>query len=163
MAMPAEPDMGLLEAHYCFTAYKLNRSFARFYQAVFGDTGLTYPKYVILNVLAENGPLAISQLSERAGVESNTLSPLLKRMAEVGVVERARDPKDERRVVVTLTDMGRTALTAARVAVAAGFADLGLDPDEVRRSITYMGHAQAKLDAAKPARLTMAALTGQSD
>lgn len=155
--------MGPLEAHYCFTAYRLNRSFARFYQAVFADTGLTYPKYVILNVLAEDGALSISQLSERAGVENNTLSPLLKRMASFGVIARERDPEDERRVVITLTDMGKTALAAARTAVADGFAALGLDAEEVKRSITYMGHAQAKLDAAVPRKLTMAALTGQSD
>lgn len=155
--------MGPLEAHYCFTAYKLNRSFARFYQTVFADTGLTYPKYVILNVLAEDGALAISQLSERAGVENNTLSPLLKRMADFGVIARERDPEDERRVVITLTPMGRSALKAARAAVANGFAELGLDPEEVKRSIVYMGHAQAKLEKASPRKLTMAALLGQSD
>ncbi len=161
--MSDDHDLGPLEAHYCFTAYKLNRAFARFYQTVFGDTGLTYPKYVILNVLSESGPLSISQLSERAGVENNTLSPLLKRMASFGVLARERDPDDERRVVITLTEMGRTALDAARTAVASGFAELGLDPEEVKRSITYMGHAQAKLEKAKPAKLTMAALMGKTD
>jgi len=159
MVMSDNAPNETLEAKLCFNAYRLNRSFARFYQTIFADSGLTYPKYVILTVLAENGALSITELSERAGVETNTLSPLLKRMASFGVITRERDPKDERRMVLTLTGKGAKALEIAKEAVDRGFDQLGLDPSEVRKLIALMAKVQDRLGEADPASLDTAALS----
>lgn len=110
-----------------------------------------------------DGALAISQLSGRAGVGNNTLSPLLKRMASFEIISRERDAEDERRVVIALTEQGRTALTAARAVVGQGFAELDLAPGDVRRATGFMDEVQAKLEQANPPKLTMAALLGETD
>lgn len=150
MDMPKTDEHIQLDARPCFGTYRLNRAFARFYQSLFGDTGLTYPKFVILSVLAEFGPQSITELSDRAGVETNTLSPLLKRMAEFGVINRQRDEKDERRMVVSLTDLGGVLLEAATAAVNEGFRQLNLDPDEVASALTFISSVEERLDATAP-------------
>lgn len=148
--MAKDKELPRLESRMCFNAYKLNRAFARFYQSVFGETGLTYPKYVILSVLSDHGAQSVSELSERAGVETNTLSPLLKRMADYGVISRSRDPHDERRVVLRLTEMGVDALALASEAIAREFECLGFDPDKVLATIDFMTDMQDKLAASEP-------------
>ncbi len=149
-----------LEARLCFGTYRLNRAFARFYQTLFGDTGLTYPKFVILSALTEFGPQSITELSDRAGVETNTLSPLLKRMADFGVITRKRDATDERRVVLDMTDLGHSALDAATKKIDAGFVQLGLDPKDVEKTIAFMQVVEARLGKTSPDPLTLADITG---
>lgn len=156
-------DIGPIEGKLCFAAYKVNRAFSRYYQTLFAETGLTYPKYIILSVLSENGPLTVTQLSERAGVEANTLSPLLKRMAEFGVVARDRDAKDERRVLIALTEMGRKVLAAAQTVVEDGFVQLGLDPGDVAKALAFAEVTQRALGAADPPKLTMEAIQSEKD
>ncbi len=153
-AMSKTKDRIKLNARLCFGTYRLNRAFARFYQAVFGETGLTYPKFVILSALAEFGPLSVTELSEKAGVETNTLSPLVKRMSGFGIISRERDEKDERRVVLALTEKGRVALNLATDAVNAGFEKLELDVGEVQAAIDYMTHVEDRLANANPEPLT---------
>lgn len=148
--MPKTDTHIQLDDRLCFGTYRLNRAFARFYHSLIGDTGLTYPKFVILSVLAEFGPQSITELSDRAGVETNTLSPLLKRMAEFGVINRQRDEKDERRMVVSLTDLGGVLLEAATAAVNEGFRQLNLDPDEVASALKFISSVEERLDATTP-------------
>lgn len=144
----------------CFNVYATNRAFGRFYQAILSDSGLTYPKMVILNTLKEAGPLNISDLSSRAGVEPNTLSPLLKNMAAFGVVTRERLPEDERRVVITLTDKGLTLLNRADALVQEGFAQLGLDYEDSVKAVEFLDDLRRRLDQSDPPKLRAEDLTG---
>lgn len=162
MTMSENATEPTLEARMCFNAYRLNRSFARFYQSVFGDSGLTYPKYIVLTVLAENGPQSITELSEKAGVETNTLSPLLKRMANYGVINRERDPDDERRMVLTLTEFGQSALEIATEASQRGFERLGLEPEDVATFNALISKVQDRLAEVEPAPLDVTELTKDS-
>ena len=141
-----------LEQLLCFNVYSLNRALNRFYQAAFGETGMTYPKFVVLSALDEAGPLTVSELSARASMEPSTLSPLLKRMAEYGVLTRIRAPEDERRVVVQLTDMGREAVTLVREAVLEGLKGVDLDPSQTGQIVKELGAARARIESTKPAR-----------
>ena len=143
----------------CFNAYSLHRAFGRYYQAAFGETGLTYPKFVILMVLDASGPLTVSEVSARAGVEPNTLSPLLKKMASFDLITRTRAQDDERRVVLEIADKGRTVLERARGVVLQGFAALGLDPIAVEQAVTFMQEAREAVEAADPPRLNLDDLT----
>ncbi|MBO0843201.1 MAG: MarR family transcriptional regulator, partial [Nocardioides sp.] len=71
-------------------------------------TGLTYPQYLVMLVLWEaDEPLSVTALGGRLRLDSGTLTPLLKRLEAAGLVERERDPDDERRVLVGLTAEGR--------------------------------------------------------
>jgi DNA-binding MarR family transcriptional regulator len=142
----------------CFNVYALNRSFGRYYQAAFSETGLTYPKFVILMSLERDGRLSVSDLSARAGVEPNTLSPLLKKMASFDIISRNRCEGDERRVEIAITPLGQQILTRARDVIGQGFAELGLDPAEVDRTVKFLEAARAKVEGANPPKLDLTGL-----
>lgn len=140
----------------CFNVYATHRAFGRFYQAAIGDSGLTYAKFVILNALKDVGPLTISDLSVRAGVEPNTLSPLLKKLAAFEVITRIRDEKDERRVMINLAPKGRELLEQADAVVQEGFAQLGLDYAQCVQSIKFLEEVRQKLDDSNPPKFSVA-------
>lgn len=91
----------------CFNVYATSLAFTRFYKPLLEPLGLTYPQYLVVLSLHARGEQTVSQLSGDLGLESNTLSPLLKRMAAAGQVVRTRSLEDERVVRVALTDTGR--------------------------------------------------------
>lgn len=91
----------------CFAIYSANGAFNRAYKPILDGLGLTYPQYVVMVALWEKDDVTVGSLGERVFLESNTLTPLLKRLEAAGLLERARDPKDERQVRIRLTDAGR--------------------------------------------------------
>ena len=91
----------------CFAVYSTNMAFNRAYKPLFDELGLTYPQYATLVALNEGDRQTVSQLGERLNLESSTLTPLLKRLEATGYVTRQRDAKDERQVLVSLTQSGR--------------------------------------------------------
>lgn len=143
----------------CFNIYSLNRSFGRFYQAAFSETGLTYPKFVLLMALEADGPLSMSELSTRASVEPNTLSPIVKKMAEFGAITRERTPEDERRVELAITPKGREMLSRAREVIAEGFEELGIDADQMLKTMRFLETTRGKVDKAHPPKLNFDGLT----
>ncbi|MEL7255573.1 MAG: MarR family transcriptional regulator [Pseudomonadota bacterium] len=143
----------------CFNIHALHRSFGRYYQAAFSETGLTYPKFVILMALDSAGPMSVSDLSGHAGVEANTLSPLLKKMATFGAITRARAEADERRVEVAITPMGQEILTRARAVIAEGFAELQIDPDRMADVLSFLSEVRGKVQKADPPKLSFDGLT----
>lgn len=150
--MSDQSDPNALEHLLCFNVYSLNRALSRFYQAAFGETGMTYPKFVVLAALEEEGPLTVSELSTYASMEPSTLSPLLKRMAEYGVLTRVRSTEDERRVVIELTDMGRKSVVLVREAVLEVLKGLDLDPSQTGRIVETLSAARTRIEGAEPAR-----------
>ncbi|MAQ86402.1 MAG: MarR family transcriptional regulator [Maritimibacter sp.] len=110
-------DLLKLDLQVCFPLYAASNLVTRTYRGVLEPLGLTYPQYLVLLVLWEaDSPQSVGSLGERLHLDSGTLTPLLKRMEQAGLVRRSRDPKDERRVLVALTDAGRALKAdAARV------------------------------------------------
>lgn len=149
--MNDQPDPTSLEQLLCFNVYSLNLALSRFYKAAFGNTGMSYPKFVVLSALEEVGALTVSDLSKYAGMESSTLSPLLKRMAEYGVLTRVRSVEDERRVMIELTDMGREAVALVREVVLEGLKGLDLDPSQTGQIVKALGAARARIEGVEPA------------
>ncbi len=147
------PNDPRLDTLLCFSAYALNRAFGRFYQAAFSETGMTYPKFVILMALDEAGPMTVSELSSKAGVEPNTLSPLLKKMAGFGILTRTRAEQDERRVLIEITEFGTQVLTRARRVVAEGYEALDLDDANPNEPLSYMEKVRCALELAQPPKL----------
>lgn len=97
-----------LDLQLCFPLYAASRAMTRAYGPLLAQAGLTYPQYLVLLVLWESpDPVSVGALGERLDLDSGTLTPLLKRLEQAGHVERRRDPADERRVLVRLTDRGR--------------------------------------------------------
>jgi DNA-binding MarR family transcriptional regulator len=96
-----------LDRHLCFALYSASRAVTAAYRPILTEMNLTYPQYLVLLVLWEQGRITVGQLGERLQLDSGTLSPLLKRLQANGFVRRERSSVDERLVEVTLTDAGR--------------------------------------------------------
>lgn len=91
----------------CFALYSATHAMQSAYKPLLEALGLTYPQYLVLVALWDKDAQTVGQLAQALQLESNTLTPLLKRMQAQGLVHRARDPEDERQVRVSLTDPGR--------------------------------------------------------
>jgi DNA-binding MarR family transcriptional regulator len=96
-----------LDDHLCFALYAASRAVAAAYRPLLTEFGLTYPQYLVLIVLRDEGAISVSRLGERLQLDSGTLSPLLKRMESNGLLLRQRSELDERSVHVELTEAGR--------------------------------------------------------
>ncbi|WP_242150271.1 MarR family winged helix-turn-helix transcriptional regulator [Sphingomonas sp. BAUL-RG-20F-R05-02] len=96
-----------LDQLLCFSLYGANMAINRVYKPLLDGLGLTYPQYLVLNVLWEHGTETVGGIAERLALESSTITPLVKRLEQAGLVERRRNPADERQVVVSPTDAGR--------------------------------------------------------
>jgi DNA-binding MarR family transcriptional regulator len=96
----------VLDAQLCFPLYAASRLLTRQYQPLLERFGLTYPQYVVLMVLWEQAPRTVGEIGERALLNSNTLTPLLKRLEAQGLIRRQRAVSDERVVEVHLTERG---------------------------------------------------------
>lgn len=102
-----------LHDHICRTVYWLNLTIQRIHKAMLDDLGITYPQYLVLNLLWEQAGQTVSELARKLELEPSTLTPLLKRLEAGGLVRRERDRKDERKVLITLSDKGRSLRGAA--------------------------------------------------
>lgn len=91
----------------CFAVYSTNLAFGRVYRPILEELQLTYTQYVTIIALWEDDDQTVSHLGEKLFLESNTLTPILKKLEGMGYVERMRDPADERQVRVKLTKNGR--------------------------------------------------------
>jgi DNA-binding MarR family transcriptional regulator len=94
----------------CFAVYSANLAFGRAYKPLLDAVGLTYTQYIAMVALAEADDLTVSALGEKLFLESNTLTPILKKLEQSGYISRVRDPADERQVRVNLTPAGRRLL-----------------------------------------------------
>ena len=93
----------LLEEQLCFSTYTLSKQFTKLYRPVLEPYSLTYTQYVALLVLWEESDLSVQSLGTRLGLDSGTLTPMLKRMESNGFITRNRHPEDERKVIIATT------------------------------------------------------------
>ncbi|WP_367322714.1 MarR family winged helix-turn-helix transcriptional regulator [Streptomyces sp. HUAS ZL42] len=115
-----------LDRQICFSLHAASRAFNGVYRVILKDLGLTYPQYLVMMVLWEQGTLPVKKLGEHLRLDSGTLSPLLKRLEAAGLVRRERSARDERSVEVQLTEEGEALREKAlevprRIVTATGF------------------------------------------
>ena len=106
-----------LEDFLCFSLYGAGLAMTRVYKPLLEPYGLTYPQYLVLTALNENDGVRVGELGERLQLETNTLTPLVKRLEAAGLVSRQRDKADERVVRVALTAQGRDVIEAAHACI----------------------------------------------
>ncbi|PZM15473.1 MarR family winged helix-turn-helix transcriptional regulator [Rhizobium tubonense] len=99
-----------LDNQLCFSLYAASMAINRTYKPMLDAMGITYPQYLVLNVLGEQDGVTIGAIADRLALESSTVTPPVKRLEQAGFVERRRSKVDERQVHVWLTDVGRTLL-----------------------------------------------------
>jgi len=108
---PAVPVSGNdplpLDQYLCFALYSANHAMHGVYKALLKDAGLTYPQFLAMTVLWENNNVPVGTITSKLQLDTNTLTPLLKRLEAMGLVTRTRNPKDERQVILKLTRKGR--------------------------------------------------------
>lgn len=119
------------EEMLCFDAYALSQAFGRFYKPLLMPLDLTYPQYLVMSVLWDEAPTSVGRIGKRLGLETSTLTPLIKRLESAGLVTRMRDETDERRVLVTPTAKGRSLSQEAGQIPDCVMRASGLSPDEV--------------------------------
>jgi DNA-binding MarR family transcriptional regulator len=91
----------------CFAVYSAGHAFNRVYQPLLRELGLTYPQFIALILLWEQDGQTVGELGRRLFLQSNTLTPMLKRLEALGYIRRSRDFADERQVRISLTEAGR--------------------------------------------------------
>ncbi len=93
-----------LENQLCFPIYATSRLIIREYQPFLDSLGITYPQYLVLMVLWENDNLTVNTIASKLILNTNTITPLLKRMEHQELITRKRSETDERKVIVQLTE-----------------------------------------------------------
>ena len=132
----------------CFAVYSANNAFNRFYKPVMAELGLTYPQFLVMIALWEADGVRVSHLGERLGLESNTLTPVLKRLEGMGLLERRRDKTDERQVLLFLTPQGRKLEERASGLPACVLEATGLDPVELAGLREDINRIRTRLETA---------------
>jgi MarR family transcriptional regulator, organic hydroperoxide resistance regulator len=97
-----------LENQICFPFYAISRLITRAYQPYLDKLGITYPQYLVLMVLWEKDDVSVQYITDKLILNTNTVTPLLKRMEGMGMILRQRAKDDERKVIIRLTEMGNS-------------------------------------------------------
>lgn len=97
-----------LENQICFPLYAASRLVIRAYQTDLDKLGITYPQYLVLMLLWEHGEMTVNGIAEKLILNTNTVTPLLKRMEVDGVVIRRQSESDQRKVMVQLSEKGKS-------------------------------------------------------
>jgi MarR family transcriptional regulator, organic hydroperoxide resistance regulator len=147
--MPKAPALNLDEFP-CFEVYSANHAFNRVYQPLLDKLHLTYPQYLVMVLLWECDGQTVGELGARLSLESNTLTPLLKRLEILGYLKRRRDSADERQVRLQLTESGRTLRAKAVQIPGCILAAAGLDARTAKRLITAIATLRRALENYKP-------------
>ncbi|MGI8760270.1 MAG: MarR family winged helix-turn-helix transcriptional regulator [Jatrophihabitantaceae bacterium] len=127
--MPRTTGRLALDDQLCFALYAASRAMTARYRPHLDAIGLTYPQYLVMVVVWDQGATTVGMLGERLRLDSGTLSPLLKRLEASGLITRARRPDDERSVEIRPTAKGRRLhQRAARI------------PSEIRASLAGLDH-----------------------
>ncbi|MEA5257313.1 MarR family transcriptional regulator [Arcicella aquatica] len=100
-------DILKLENQVCFPVYALSRHITSLYRPHLEKMGLTYPQYLVMLVLWEHHQVTVKELGKKLWLDSGTLTPLLKRLIENGLVTKNRSGVDERLVDITITEKGK--------------------------------------------------------
>lgn len=120
-----------LDDQLCYAVYSAGLAIQRIYKPLLDELALTYPQYLVLNVLWREDGQTVGGIAEQLALESSTLTPLLKRLEAAKVIRRSRNPDNERQVLVTLTDEGHALRSRAGCLGVSLLAASGQGPGEL--------------------------------
>lgn len=122
-----------LDHQLCFPLYAASRAVIRRYHPYLSALELTYTQYIAMMALWESSPQSIKELGERLYLDTGTLTPLLKAMEKKGLIRRSRSEKDERSVLVSLTESGAALREKALAVPAQMGACIRLEPERAQQ------------------------------
>jgi len=137
-----------LDHQLCFSLARASRAVVRSYGPHLAELGLTYPQYLVMLVLWETGdPTGVGAIGDRLHLDTSTLTPLLKRLEQAGLVERTRDPADERRVTISLTTRGADLRDRAASIPGAVFGGYGMTLEDGARLKGQLDDLAARVES----------------
>lgn len=131
--MPKTDKHLALDDQLCFSLYSASMAVGRTYKPRLDALGITYPQYLVLHTLWERDRLNVGEVADRLALEPSTVTPLVKRLVAAGLITRERDPDDDRRVVVSLTEAGRAMRERSACLAEALVAASGMSLERLRR------------------------------
>ncbi|SDR83892.1 DNA-binding transcriptional regulator, MarR family [Friedmanniella luteola] len=145
---PAATAVGIsLDQQLCLALYTASRAMTARYRVALSRVGLTYPQYLVMLLLWEEGSCSVGGIGHRLSLDSSTLSPLLKRLQAMGLVTRTRAATDERLMIIGVTPRGAELESeAAQVAAEMGAAT-GQTPEEYHELTEQLRALTVRLEA----------------
>ena len=122
----------------CFPLYAASRKVVSLYTPHLKPLGLTYTQYIVFLVLWEKDGITVGEICDRLMLDNGTLSPLLKKMQEAGLIEKKRSAEDDRVVIITLTDEGRALQDKAKDVPLKVAGCIDLQPEKVQTLYTLL-------------------------
>lgn len=119
-----------LDNQLCFALYACAKEVTRIYKPVLDKFGITYTQYITLLVLWEQDNITVKELGKKLHLDSGTLTPLLKKLENMGIVQRIRDTQDERNVYIRLTEKGASMKDEALEIPTKVFCSTGISMEE---------------------------------
>ncbi len=138
-----------VDQHLCFALYSANLAMHKVYRQLLAELEITYPQYLVMLVLWNQDDVTVSEIGEQLFLDSATLTPLLKRLEAAGLLRRQRSRRDERQVVVTLTDEGRALRERAQSIPEAVRCATACDDDALIALKNQLDDLRANLNRAK--------------
>lgn len=152
-----------LDRMICFALYSAGQAMQQTYKPLLDPLGLTYPQFLLLNVLWQGDGRTVGDLCAAMGLETNTVTPMVKRLETAGLVGRTRDTQDERRVHVGLTDRGRALRDRAADVAGCVATATGLPAADLARLTAQVQGLTAQLRSSlEQAQRAASATTGSS-
>ncbi len=139
--------VSLLDEQLCFALYSSSQAIIKKYQPYLKQMNLTYPQYLVYLALEPKTTTTVKALGADLGLDSGTLSPLLKRMQANGYVSRNRAVEDERKVMINLTSEGRALSEEIATMQQAVACSTGLDTKEFRSLLAQLHDLGQKMAA----------------
>jgi len=127
-----------LENQLCFPLYACAKEIVRKYTPFLEELNLTYTQYIVMLVLWEHKKLSVKKLGQYVYLDSGTLTPLLKKLESLALIQRARDSNDERMVIITLTEGGIKLRKKAQLIPEKLGQCLNISPDEAKTLYTLL-------------------------
>ncbi len=158
MALAPETQTGTdallaLDSQVCFALYAANRAVTARYRPLLAELDLTYPQYLVMLVLweaaARSETLRVSAIGDRLRLDSGTLTPLLRRLEQRGLVDRCRSKEDERVVTIALTLAGESLRERAREVPSRLLCELGVDSSQAGSLRDALRQLLSRLEAAE--------------
>ncbi|SHF21110.1 transcriptional regulator [Microbulbifer donghaiensis] len=122
-----------LDNQLCFSLYSTSLAMSKMYKPLLEKLGLTYPQYLMMLVLWEEDGITATELGQRLGQDKGALSPVIKRLEAQGLIDRRRDPTDERRIHLQLTAAGKAMQHESQAIPPQVLRATGLDRKSVRQ------------------------------
>lgn len=149
MNQPTQQPGLRVDDQLCFALYAAGNAVTRAYRPLLARIGLTYPQYLVMMALWEDGSATVGAIAAHLQLDSHAVSPLVTRLADAGLLERGRG-EDRRQVVVSLTARGRDLEQAASDAQAQVVCATGLAPSDLARLREELSALAARLGDPEP-------------